>query len=254
VYHRWTTGAIRIGVLAAVLAGATVVDAASFRRVSTFPALLNSDIAEQSVAEIVAASEDGKTLIYTDSAGERIGFVDITHPRAPLPGGTLAVGGSPTSVAAVGPQALVAVDTSSSFAAPSGLLRVVDIATRTIVAPHDLGGQPDSVAVSPDRRYAAVAIENQRDEDAGDGRPPQSPPGFVVIVDLVGTPAQWTTRVVSLVGVADTDGRDLAVCQWRSGTIRNTGCLGAIRASTSSGASAPTPSKNWLTSQAHSRR
>jgi cupin domain len=38
------------------------------------------------------------------------------------------------------------------------------------------------------------------------------------------------------------------------GRIRNTGCLGAIRASESSDASAPMPPKNWLTSQAHSLR
>jgi hypothetical protein len=33
----------------------------------------------------------------------------------------------------------------------------------------DLGGQPDSVAASPDGRYLAVAIENERDEDLDDG-------------------------------------------------------------------------------------
>ncbi len=39
------------------------------------------------------------------------------------------------------------------------------MADRTVTARCDLGGQPDSVAVSPDGTLAAVAIENERDED-----------------------------------------------------------------------------------------
>jgi hypothetical protein len=40
------------------------------------------------------------------------------------------------------------------------------------------------VAVAPDGSFVAVAIENERDEDAGDGRVPQMPAGFVAIVPL----------------------------------------------------------------------
>src|SRR5690606_2735191 len=67
---------------------------------------------------------------------------------------------------------------------------------RTLIATLPLGGQPDSVAVSPDGRYAAIAIENERDEDVADGAPPQAPAGFLAIVDLVGAPAVWTVRTV----------------------------------------------------------
>lgn len=104
--------------------------------------------------------------------------------------------GEPTSVAVAGPYALAAVNTSQNFSDPSGELVVVDIVSRSIVRRIDLGGQPDS-----NKRYAAIAIENERDEDAGDGRPPQSPPGFVVIVDLQGAPPEWGTRKVDLVGI-----------------------------------------------------
>ncbi|MGA0839856.1 MAG: esterase-like activity of phytase family protein, partial [Pseudomonadales bacterium] len=149
-------------------------------------------------AEIVAASEDGRTLIYTDSPGEQIGFVDITDPGNPLALGTLPTPGEPTSVAVAGRYALAAVDTSPDFLNPSGELLVIDIASGAEVRTLDLGGQPDSVAVSPDRRYAAIAIENQRDEDAGDGAPPQLPAGYLVVLSLQGEPATWTRTDVAL--------------------------------------------------------
>ncbi|MGD2084179.1 MAG: esterase-like activity of phytase family protein, partial [Chromatiales bacterium] len=174
-----------------------------FERVATFPVFLNTDIDNETVAEIVAASEDGYTLVYTDSALEALGFVDITDPADPQPAGVVFLDGEPTSVAVTGDYALVGVNTSPSFIAPSGELVVVHIPTQSVVATHQLGGQPDSVAVSSDKRYAAVVIENERDENLGDGEPPQAPSGFLVIVDLVGAPGDWGLRHVSLDGVPD---------------------------------------------------
>ena len=174
-----------------------------FERIASFPVFLNTDIEQETVAEIVAASTDGMLLIYTDSAGENVGFVDIADPAAPQPAGTVALDGEPTSVAVVGNHALVAVNTSADFVDTRGQLVVIDLATHSIVATHELGGQPDSVAVSPDGRYAAIAIENERDEDLGNGEPPQLPAGFLTIVDLVGAPAAWNLRQVRLEGVAD---------------------------------------------------
>jgi DNA-binding beta-propeller fold protein YncE len=80
---------------------------------------------------------------------------------------------------------------------------VVDLATRTIHTWIVVGGQPDSVAISVDGRYAAIAIENERDEDVNDGVMPQLPAGFLTIVDLIGAPSDWTTRDVYLTGLAD---------------------------------------------------
>ncbi len=174
-----------------------------FRRVATWPVFENTDIGEETVAEIVTASKDGMTLIYTDGEQELVGFVDITDPSSPTADGTVPVGGEPTSVDVAGGYALVAVNTSPDFVNPSGVLKVIDIETRAIVAEHDLGGQPDSIAVSPDERYAAVAIENERDEDLGNGEPPQLPAGFLVIVDLVGDPMDWALRTVGFEGVPD---------------------------------------------------
>ncbi|MBL8775979.1 MAG: hypothetical protein JNK12_08615 [Acidimicrobiales bacterium] len=150
------------------------------------------------VAEIVAATPDGGTLVYTDSETAEIGFVDITDPALPTELGTLAMGGSPTSVAVTpdGDFALVAVSNTNE-------LVVVDVATRTAVHSIALGGQPDAVVVNKSGRYAAIAIENERNEDVDGGAMPQDPAGLLTIVDLVGDPDEWTTRDVALTGIAD---------------------------------------------------
>jgi hypothetical protein len=181
--------------------------ARSFQRIATFPVYLNTSVDLETVAEIVAATRDGKLLVYTDSETENIGFVDIRNPANPQPDGVIPVEGEPTSVAVLEryfrKYALAAVNTSEDFINTSGLLQVIDIKNRVIVRSIELGGQPDSIAVSPDGRYAAIAIENERDEDLGDGGPPQPPPGFVVIVDLRGPPNFWKTRTVELVDIPD---------------------------------------------------
>lgn len=178
----------------------------NFVRISTF--LVCAFIDETcndgnvTVAEIVDATEDGMTLVYTDSAQGQVGFVDITDPSKPTGIATVSVGGEPTSVAVLRDFALVAVNTSPSFVHPSGMLVVFHIKSGHIVATFDLGGQPDAVSVSPDGNYAAIAIENERDEDLGDGSPPQLPPGFLVIVDTAEyDPKHWTLHKVDLTGL-----------------------------------------------------
>ena len=143
------------------------------------------------------------TLIYTDSPAERIGFVDITDPSKPSVLGVLGLVGEPTSVAVKEGYALVGVNTAQDFINVSGSLDVIDIASRSTIRSIDVGGQPDSVAVSPDGSYAVVVIENQRDEDLGDGAPPQLPAGYIVIINLTGEPAAWTTQTVAMTGLAD---------------------------------------------------
>jgi hypothetical protein len=109
----------------------------------------------------------------------------VRNPANPQPDGTISMGGETTSVAVRDPRyALVAVNTSPDFVNPSGELAVIDIARRSIVRTIDLGGQPDAIAVAPNRRYAAIAIENERDEDFNGGIIPQAPPGKLVILRM----------------------------------------------------------------------
>lgn len=183
-----------------------------YHRTATFPVYLNrpagADPAEETVAEISTVTPDGNTLIYTDAAAKRIGFLDITDPVKPVGRGTLPLtelgdkDDQPTSVAAVGEFVLVVVDTTGGdFPKPTGRLDVVKVADRQRVASIDLGGQPDSIAVSKDGAFAAIAMENQRDEEATppggeEGDLPQPPTGFVHVIDLKGAPNTWKPRKV----------------------------------------------------------
>ena len=180
-----------------------------FNRVSSFlvctqiDANCNDDT--ETVAEIVAASADGATLVYTDAGTSELGFADITDPANPVGIGTVALGGEPTSVVVADGKALVGVNTSPDFDNPSGNLLVVDIETQAVEATIGVGGQPDSLAVSPDGDYLAIVIENERDEDENDGdiaNFPQAPAGFVWIIDISGPVGGWLPQQVVLTGLA----------------------------------------------------
>lgn len=155
-------------------------------------------------AEILDLTSDGSLMIYTDSPGGAIGFVDTTDPANPQALGTLAVG-DVTSAAIVRDRwLLVAVNTSASFTEPTGELRVYELGSRALVRTLDLGGQPDSIAISPSgERYAAIVIENERDEDLDDGLIPQLPEGNLQVLDLAGEPSRWDLRTVDLTGLAE---------------------------------------------------
>ncbi|WP_339064950.1 esterase-like activity of phytase family protein [Teredinibacter turnerae] len=181
--------------------------AKNFNRIASFPVCSQIDPScdddTATAAEIVAASSDGMTLVYTDSPNESIGFVDITNPAMPVAAGTLKLSGEPTSVAVKGDYALVAVNESADYVNVGGSLQVINIATQTLVRTMDLGGQPDSIAVSPDKAFAGVVIENERDEDLGDGKPPQLPAGGFFSVNIADAdPANWSLTAVNLEGVA----------------------------------------------------
>lgn len=170
-----------------------------FEHVATFDVTTNGSI----VAEIVDVTTDGQTLLYTDSENEELGLVDIADPTAPVPAGVIPLPGEPTSVGVLGDTALVAVNTSPDFDNPSGELVLVSTTDGTVLRSIDLGGQPDSVAIAPSGDYAAIAIENERDEDENNGLIPQPPAGSLVIVNTVGGVSDWTTSTVDMTGLAE---------------------------------------------------
>ena len=185
----------------------------NFNRIASFATPDNmaegEDRARETSAEIIAASDDGMVLVYTDSPLGVIGRIDITDPKNPQPLGNLDVGGEPTAVSVVGNTAFVAVNTSESFTEPSGKLLAIDIASGAVRADCDLSGQPDSTAKAPDGSFIAVAIENERDEEAGDGRVPQMPAGWVSRVMLTdGMPDCAAIQRIDVTGLADVASED----------------------------------------------
>lgn len=184
-----------------------------FNRIASFATPLNmaagEDSARESSAEIIAASEDGMTLVYTDSPLGVVGLVDITDPAAPKPLGNIDVGGEPTTAQVIGGRIFAAVNTSESFTNPSGKLVTIDIATKAVTAECDLGGQPDSVARAGDGSFLAIAIENERDEEVSDGALPQMPAGFVVKIPVADGAADCAgLQRIDLTGLAATAGDD----------------------------------------------
>ena len=179
-----------------------------FNRVASFAVAGNLpagvDAKTPTSSEIIAASEDGNTLVYSDSPLGAIGFVDITDPRNPKALGSVKADGEPTSVTVAGGKILAGVNTSKSKADPSGKLLVLDLASKAIENSCDLGGQPDSVALSKDGKFLAVAIENERDEEVNDGEIPQLPGGNLKIVPISdGTPDCAGIKTVDLSGLAE---------------------------------------------------
>ncbi|HSK31881.1 MAG TPA: hypothetical protein VK903_00220, partial [Propionicimonas sp.] len=90
--------AVAAAVLATSFAAAPHAEAGGSRhfvRTATFPVYLNLpagvDPSSTTAAEISTVSTDGRTLIYSDAPGKRIGFVDISNPGKPKPAGTLSL-------------------------------------------------------------------------------------------------------------------------------------------------------------------
>ena len=205
-----TSGFSRAALTAALLASAAIPAGAEqvFNRIASFPVATNlpadKDPMTQTSAEIIYASEDGNTLVYSDSPLGGIGIVDITDPKAPKAAGAVMLDGEPTSVAIAGDKVFAGVNTSESYVKPSGKLAIVGLTSKTVEASCDLGGQPDSVAVSPDKSFIAVAIENERDEELNDGAMPQMPAGDVVIIPIKdGTADCGALSHVDVTGLAE---------------------------------------------------
>ena len=197
----------------AIFAAFPALAETNFNRIASFATPLNmaegEDLARETSAEIISASEDGMTLVYTDSPLGVVGLVDITDPRAPKAMGNIDVGGEPTTAVFIGNKIFSGVNTSESYTNPSGKLVTIDPATRSITAECDIGGQPDSVAKAPDGSFLAIAIENERDEDLGDGGLPQMPAGYVVKLPVVDGVADCGAQLrIELTGMADIGAED----------------------------------------------
>lgn len=200
--------------LAASLLAGTAQAEPVFNRIATFSVPQNlpadRDPAKKTVAEIIAATEDGMMLAYTDGEQKALGLIDIRDPAQPKPAGFVPLGGESTSVTILGDKAFVAVVTSGDdFKNPAGHLATVDLKTKQIVATCDLGGQPDSVTLTKDKGKIVIAIENERDEKLNKGALPQLPAGNLTLIGLKDGAVDCASRqVVDLTGLAAVEPTD----------------------------------------------
>jgi hypothetical protein len=192
----------------ALVAATAAAAEMSFDRIAAFPTYLNmaegTDASRETAPEIIDATADGQTLVYTDSPLEAVGRIDISDPANPQPLGNVALDGEPTAVVVVGSTAYVGVNTSESFTDPSGHVVALDVQSGEELGRCDLSGQPDSLAGAPDGSFISIAIENERDEDLNDGVIPQLPAGTLDMVDVSGDGLDCDSmRSADLTGLAE---------------------------------------------------
>ncbi|MGK7926315.1 MAG: esterase-like activity of phytase family protein [Spirulina sp.] len=142
---------------------------------------INRYAIDGAVAEIISATPNGNTLVYTNAGDGTIGLLDIRNPRDPRPINTLDLSsiGEPTAVAVTpnGRYALVTVlDLTESISNQRpGTLVFIDIPRQEIAALVPLLGiGPDNLAITPDGKKAIIAIEDEEDEDNLPGQRPGS--------------------------------------------------------------------------------
>ncbi|HZG84304.1 esterase-like activity of phytase family protein [Paenibacillus sp.] len=169
----------------------------SFRQIGTFV------VPNGGVAEITAATPDGKILAYTNSGDKNVGIVDFADPKVPQLKTEIAMPGEPTSVAITGDgnYGIAVVNTSIKEEGDKpqltpGKLVVINLKTNAVVGDVSIGAGPDAVAVTTigKETYAVVAIENEpvvvdKDGNLTDAEEPGlegdiSGPGTVQIVAL----------------------------------------------------------------------
>jgi hypothetical protein len=93
-------------VASVLLLSGTATTHAAFNRIATWFACSqlesNCNIDDETSAEVIWRTKDFNTLVYTDSPGERVGFIDITDASAPSASGYVHLPGEPTCVRVVG--------------------------------------------------------------------------------------------------------------------------------------------------------
>lgn len=183
---------------------------------------MTAHLAIDGIAEIVAATPDGLTLVYTSADAGAIGLVDLADPAAPKVLQKIDVRrdgvGEPTSVAITpdGRFAVVAVRLGDDVAnATPGILRIYDLSNRnavTLVKDIPVGIGPDSIALvgSGATLRAVVAIEDEETLANGDASIPGVRAGRIDVAGLQDLPGYGGTgtglQSVDLVAAATAAG------------------------------------------------
>jgi hypothetical protein len=145
------------------------------------------------VAEIVAGTPDGLFLFYTNASGCKVGVLDISNPRKPLPATDISMGDAEPTSAAVsrdGKYLVAVARNGDGFDMPTpGTLSIYNIEKRddpSFLGCVNIGIGPDSVALAErDGKIAAiVAIEDEETDSEGEATIDGKRPGRVDVVTL----------------------------------------------------------------------
>lgn len=196
----WSVGTLAVLLsLSATLGSLAEPNSPSFRRIHTVELAGLSSNARRLTAEILSCDQQGKTLAFTDSINQAVGFLDLEDPTNPKLTRVVECYGEPTSVVHWNDSVLVTVDQG----ALSGSLLVIDPKSGNIQKSLRLDGQPDCIATSPDKKYVVVAIENESPDKHPDGVP-----GSVIVFETSPILSEWSAKSVTLTGLADKNPED----------------------------------------------
>jgi hypothetical protein len=158
------------------------------------------------VAEIVAATPDGLFLFYTNASGKKVGVLDISDVKNPMPVASISTGGAePTSAAVTGDgkYLVVVMRNGDGLDKPvPGTLSLYDIQRRNFprhLGNVEIGIGPDSVALAErgGKLAAIVAIEDEETDSEGEATIDGKRPGRVDVV-LLNAENPSASRVASV--------------------------------------------------------
>ncbi|AUH33823.1 esterase-like activity of phytase family protein [Paracoccus tegillarcae] len=142
-----------------------------FNRLASFPTDQNlgegADGDQPASPDSMARTDDGATLVYSDSRRDLVGLIDIANPAAPRPAGQIATEGAPVAVTVIGSTGYVAADLTQDDEPAAGVLHSVDLAGQTVIDSCDLAGQPASLASRADGGQLAVALAGYGGDTGG---------------------------------------------------------------------------------------
>lgn len=156
----------------------------SFSKIGAFA---NGD--DEAFAEISAFDAVTKKLFIVNTEQNEISVLDLTDATNPIKGSSIALAGSPNSVAVYNGILAVAVENTNKQS--NGTIDTYDTNTQVLIKAYPAGALPDMVAFSPNGEYIVSANEGEPSDDYT-----VDPEGSITVVEV----ATETATQISFAG------------------------------------------------------
>lgn len=155
--------------------GETPIDtsALTFNRVGGF----TNGTGDEGFAEISAYDKVSKKLFVVNPNNNEVSVWDISSPESPSKLNSIALTGTPNSVATYNGLLAVAVENANKQA--NGQIAIYNTDTQSLENTYTTGALPDMVTFSPDGNYIISANEGEPNDDYT-----VDPEGSITVVDL----------------------------------------------------------------------